>query len=117
MPLRVNAYSVNQVIEDRELDQFQDQRPRSASQAVPKVLESLANNDLAQKAFLSDGGYKISVMDQASPEYEYLMKIAEREGGHKQWVKQGICALILLCVVLMNLLLPTTTQPSLIGID
>ena len=39
-----------------------------------------------------------------------------REAGQKQWLKQGICAILLVCIILLNSLLPSSTEESPIGI-
>jgi len=45
-----------------------------------------------------------------------LQEIVEREKGHAQFVKQGICIFLIVCVILMNLLLENGSSPSIIGI-
>ena len=50
---------------------------------------------------------KFAVHDGNKAELKELAKIAERESGQKQFLKQGICTFILACVIFMNALLPT----------
>ena len=50
-------------------------------------------------------------------ELEQLSIIAKQEAGQKQFVKQGICAVLLLCVIIINLLQPSSSKESLIGIN
>ena len=45
-----------------------------------------------------------------------MQEIAKREAGQKQFAKQGICLLLIVCVILMNYLNPSSHQKSPIGI-
>ena len=39
------------------------------------------------------------------------------EAGHLQWAKQGLCFGLLLCLILMNLMMGTSSHPSIVGIQ
>lgn len=50
-------------------------------------------------------------------ELKELQKIVQLEGSHAQPIKQGICLAMLTCVVTMNLLMPSESSPSIVGIQ
>ena len=45
-----------------------------------------------------------------------MKEIANREAGQKQFAKQGICLLLIICVILMNYLNASSHTKSPIGI-
>ena len=53
---------------------------------------------------------------QRDQELLQLQKIAENESGQMQFKKQGICAFLIGCVILMNILEPSSSEDSPIGI-
>lgn len=54
---------------------------------------------------------------EADLELKELAEIVRLEGQQYQPKKQGICLFMLLCVILMNLLVPSPSSPSIIGIE
>jgi hypothetical protein len=50
-------------------------------------------------------------------ELRELKEIVRLEGVHAQPVKQGICIAMLICVITMNLLMPSESSPSIVGIE
>lgn len=84
-----------------------------------------AHKDLDGFAPLSGGEQTITIAEkvftlgtnaQMDRELKELEQIVEREGGHAQYTKQGICVFMLSAVIAMNLLMPSEHSDSLIGI-
>lgn len=71
----------------------------------PDEIQESPNVETTEEIVINDKTFKYSENDQEKlQELQELKKIAEREAGQKQFVKQGICTFLLLCVILMNYL-------------
>ena len=56
---------------------------------------------------INDKTYYYDKGTQEEEELLYAAEIAKRESGQKQFAKQGICILLITCVILMNYLNPS----------
>ena len=69
-----------------------------------------------KKIKISDKTFKLGESEEQDKELLELQKIAERETGHAQWAKLGICTALLGLILVINILQPTATTKSPIGI-
>ena len=66
---------------------------------------------------IQDKEFAMGTNWETDNELTQLKEIVKRESGHNQPIKQCICLFMLICVVCMNLLMPSEHSPSVIGIE
>ena len=88
----------------------------SYDSSPPKPLLKNRDHSGQRSVVIADKEFMLGQSDLMDKELEQLTEIAEQESGHKQPFKLGICLFMLSCVIGMNLLMPSDTSPSIIGI-
>ena len=71
----------------------------------------------SESLVINDKTFRYMKGSQEEEELLWLVEIAKRESGQKQFAKQGICLLLIVCVILMNYLNPSSHIESPIGIS
>ena len=60
--------------------------------------------------------YYLGVSEERDRELLEVQDIARKESGQAQFKKQGLCAALIVCVFIMNYLLPSTSHESPVGL-
>ena len=81
------------------------------------ITEDNGNESVEQTIKIGGKTFTVGKDYQKNVEIAELVKIAERESGQMQFVKQGICAFLILCVIALNLMQPTASRESPVGIS
>lgn len=94
-------------------------RSKIMSTVEQEITEEADLGDMGrgEKITINDKTFAVRGSEERKKELLEVRAIAERESGQKQWRKQGICALLLACVIIINVLEPTSSEASVIGIQ
>ena len=82
----------------------------------PSRVEDADGEGKLRQITINEKVFMLGLDAQRDQELLQLQKIAENESGQMQFKKQGICAFLIVCVILMNILEPSSSEDSPIGI-
>ena len=82
-----------------------------------KSEQNYSKFDSTRTIEIGDKTFDLGQSRRIDEELRQLKTIVDQERGHFQPVKQAICCCMLACVILMNLLMPSESSASVIGIE
>lgn len=94
-----------------------DQEKADSEKAGSEKVGSDTEPDKGNTVTIAGKKFTLGESQEKDDDLKQLQALVEREGGHKQWAKQGINCSLLIMLVLMNVVLGSKSRPSLVGVE